>query len=376
MTIQDRLQCLDGVRRVVLKLGTRMITSGPYTLDTEALARLSLDIADLRNSGYEVIIVSSGAIGAGMGRMRFRSRPKAIPQLQALASIGQNLLMNAFEKALGMYNIPIAQVLLTIDDINNRKRFVNVQNTMTELLQMQVVPVINENDSVGTEEVKVGDNDNIASYVASLVNADLLVIFTDVDGLYDRKPGSGGEQVIPLVREITPEIETLAGGSGDMAAVGGMRTKVEAAKRVMSGGGRVIIANGRTTRLSELLAGSEKGTLFCPHDNGLDSRSHWIATAAKVRGKIVVDDGAVKALGRKGASLLPSGIVSAEGVFDIGDVVAVVDGNGNEIARGVTQYNSTEIDIIKGMQSKEIDNVLGYSNGKTVIHRNDMVYVK
>ena len=374
--MQERLQCLDGVRRIVLKLGTRMITSGPYSLDTEALARLSLDITDLRSSGYEVIIVSSGAIGAGMGRMRLRSRPKSIPQLQALASIGQSLLMNAFEKSLGMYSIPIAQVLLTIDDINDRKRFVNVQNTMMELLRMQVVPVINENDSVGTEEVKVGDNDNIASYVTSIVNADLLVIFTDVDGLYDRRPGSGGEKVIPMVREITPEIETLAGGSGDMAAVGGMRTKIEAAKRVMSGGSKVIIANGRTTRLSELLDGSEKGTLFCPFDSGLDSRSHWIATAAKVRGRIIVDDGASRALGQKGTSLLPSGIVSVEGVFDIGDVVAVVNGNGVEIARGVTQYNSNEIDVIKGVQSKEIDHVLGYSNGKTVIHCNDMVHVQ
>ncbi len=177
----DRKQLLEGIRRVVAKLGTRMVTSGPNTLDTEAMARLAVDIADLRNKGYEIVVVSSGAIAAGMGRMEVQQRPKSIPQLQALASIGQNLLMNAFEKAFGMFGIPIAQVLLTVDDIHDRKRYVNVQNTLNELLRMSVLPVINENDSVGTEEVKVGDNDNLSAYVASLVNADLLVLFTDVD---------------------------------------------------------------------------------------------------------------------------------------------------------------------------------------------------
>lgn len=372
----DRKQLLEGIHRVVVKLGTRMVTSGPNTLDTEAMARLAVDIADLRNKGYEIVVVSSGAIAAGMGRMEVQQRPKSIPQLQALASIGQNLLMNAFEKAFGMFGIPIAQVLLTVDDIHDRKRYVNVQNTLNELLRMSVLPVINENDSVGTEEVKVGDNDNLSAYVTSLVNADLLVLFTDVDGLYDCRPDSGPGNVIPLVTRITPDIEALCGGTGDSNAVGGMRTKIEAARRVMSGGGRMIIANGRTTNLSRILDADETGTLFCPENANLSARRHWIAMTARVRGRILVDEGAARAILKKNASLLPKGITGVEGTFDIGDVVTVVSPEGQEIAKGVTLYNHSEIKEIKGLHSNEIDGVLGYTNGNTVIHRNDMVFAE
>ncbi|MBN1291082.1 MAG: glutamate 5-kinase [Candidatus Latescibacteria bacterium] len=353
-----------------------MLTSGPYTLDTEALVRLALDIADLRKQDYEIVIVSSGAIAAGMGRMNILQRPKSIPQLQALASIGQNLLMNAFEKALGMFGISIAQVLLTIDDINNRKRYVNVHNTLNEILRMNVVPIINENDSVGTEEVNVGDNDNLSAYVLSLVNADLLVLFTDVDGLYDREPKSGSGTVIPLVTQINSDIEKLSGGAGDKAAVGGMRTKIEAAKRVMSGGGKMIIANGRKMKLSQILNGDEVGTLFCAEGNRLNARSHWIAMTAKVLGRIHIDEGAAKAVCCKNASLLPKGITGVEKTFDIGDVVAVVNPDGEEVARGVTLYSSVEIRKIMGMHTDEIVGVLGYTNGNTVIHRNDMVHTE
>ena len=353
-----------------------MITSGPNSLDTDAMARLAVDIADLRKKEIEIVLVSSGAIAAGMGKMGIGQRPKSIPQLQALASIGQNLLMNSYEKVLGMFGIPLAQVLLTVDDIHNRKRYVNVQNTLNELLRMKVLPVINENDSVGTDEVKVGDNDNLSAYVASLVNADLLVIFTDVDGLYDKKPSIGHGNIIPLVTKITSEIEELCGGGGDSTAVGGMRTKIEAARRVMSGGGRMIIANGRKTKLSDILDGDDTGTLFCPEGTTLSARRHWIAMTARVRGRIHVDDGAVKALTGKNASLLPKGITGVEKAFDIGDVVEVVGPDEQEIARGVTLYNYNEINEIKGLHSNEIDGVLGYTNGNTVIHRNDMVFTE
>ena len=352
-----------------------MITSGPNSLDTDAMARLAVDIADLRKKEIEIVLVSSGAIAAGMGKMGIVQRPKSIPQLQALASIGQNLLMNSYEKVLGMFGIPLAQVLLTVDDIHNRKRYVNVQNTLNELLRMKVLPVINENDSVGTEEVKVGDNDNLSAYVASLVNADLLAIFTNVDGLYDIKPSEGRGNIIPLVTKITPEIEELCGdSSGDSTAVGGMRTKIEAARRVMSGGGSMIIANGRKAKLSDILEGGDTGTLFCPEGTTLSARRHWIAMTASVRGCIHVDDGAVKALTGKNASLLPKGITGIEKAFDIGDVVMVVGPDNREIARGVTLYNYSEINKIKGLHSNEIDGVLGYTNGSTVIHRNDMVF--
>jgi len=375
-TVLDRKTTLSGVKRVVIKLGTRMLTTGPYTLDMEALARLAIDIADLRKQGYEIVIVSSGAIAAGMGRMDIHSRPTSIPQLQALAAIGQNLLMNAYEKALRMFDIPLGQVLLTIDDIHDRKRFVNAQNTLEELFSLGVVPIINENDSVATEEVKVGDNDNLSAYVASIVNADLLILFTDVDGLYDRDPREGKGNVIPYVSGITKEIEALCGDSGDKAAVGGMRTKIEAARRIISAGSMMLIAHGRNNRLSDILAGNEVGTLFMSDGETLDARSHWIAMTAKVRGSVLVDSGAAQAIETKNASLLPKGITGTEGHFDIGDVISVKSSDGVEIARGVTQYSYREIKKIMGHHSNEIDDILTYSNGATVIHRNELVNMK
>ena len=373
MSTTDRKKYMVGVRRVVLKLGTRMVSSGPYTLDINAIMNLAEDIARLRNNNYEIVIVSSGAIAAGMGRMNIHNRPKSIPQLQALASIGQNLLIDAFDKTFREFDIPIGQVLLTIDDIYDRKRYVNVQNALTELIRMGVVPIINENDSVGTEEVKVGDNDNLSAYVAGLVNADLLVLFTDVTGLYDRDPTEGEGKIIPLVKRITPEIEKLCGGSGDKAAVGGMRTKIEAANHVLSAGVMMLITHGRKNRLSELLDGREEGTLFCPETSGLNARKHWIKMTAQVHGKIFVDEGAAKAIAQKNASLLPKGIAGVEGVFDIGDVVKVIGSNKTEIAKGVALYNYQEIKKIMGHHSDDIDDILGYNNGSTVIHRNDLV---
>lgn len=364
---------MTGVRRVVVKLGTKMITRGPYTLDSEALARLAVDIADLRKQGFEIIIVTSAAIAAGMGRMGIRRRPKSIPQLQALASIGQNLVLNAYEKALGMFGLPIGQVLLTVDDIHDRKRYINLQNALSELVGMGVIPVINENDAVGTEEVKVGDNDNLSSYVASLVGADLLVLFTDVDGLYDCDPRLGNGNLLSTVSRITPEIEALCGGAGDPASVGGMRTKIEAASRVLSAGGMMIIVNGRKVRLPEIFRGDEVGTLFSPESTGLNARLHWIAMTAPVRGVIRVDAGAARAIVEKHASLLPRGITGVEGTFDIGDVVAVQDPEGSEIARGVALYDHHETTRIMGRHSDEIAGILGYTNGSTVVHRNNMV---
>ncbi len=364
------------VNRVVLKLGTKMVSSGPYTLDMDAIMRLAEDISKLRAKNYDIVIVSSGAIAAGMGRMKIHHRPKSIPQLQALASIGQNLLIDAFDKAFREFNIPIGQVLLTIDDINDRKRYVNVQNALTELIHMGVVPIINENDSVGTEEIKVGDNDNLSAYVSSLVNADLLVLFTDVEGLYDCDPSKGKGKIIPLVKQITSEIEELCGSSGDIASVGGMLTKIKAAKHVISAGIMMLITHGRKNRLSELLDGIDVGTLFYPKTRGLNARRHWIRMTAKVSGKILVDKGAVQAILEKNASLLSKGVTGIEGkFFKIGDVVSVMGPDKKEIARGVTQYDYHEIQKIMGHHSNEIDNILGYDNGSTIIHRNDLVRI-
>ncbi|MFC1552868.1 glutamate 5-kinase, partial [Candidatus Latescibacterota bacterium] len=321
----------------------------------------------------QVVIVTSGSIAAGMGRMGIHARPKSIPQLQALAAIGQNLLIDAYDKAFRELDISIAQVLLTIDDIHDRKRYVNVQNALNELISMDVVPIINENDSVGTEEMKVGDNDNLSAYVAGLVDADLLILLTDVDGLYDVDPGKGSGKIIPLVREITPEIEGLCGGSGDKAAVGGMRTKIHAAKHVLSAGGKMLIAHGRDNSLYDLVGKMGTGTLFVPKSNGLNARRHWIKMTAQVRGNIIVDSGAANAVYSKNASLLPKGITGVEGTFEIGDVVMVSGPDREEIARGVVLYDSSEIEKIMGHHSIEIDDILGYNNGATVIHRDNLV---
>ena len=363
------------VRRIVLKLGTRMITSGPNSLDMDAIMRHAADIAGLRARGYEIVIVTSGAIAAGMGRMNIHIRPKSIPELQALASIGQNLLIDAYDKAFRTFDIPIGQVLLTIDDINDRKRYINLQSTLNELLRLGSLPIINENDSVGTEEVRVGDNDNLSAFVSSLVDADLLVLFTDVPGLYDRDPSSGEGNIIPLITEITPQLLKLAGGVGDKAAVGGMRTKLEAAHNVLSAGGMMLIAHGRETTLSAILGDTGTGTLFCPVGNGLKARRHWIKLSARVRGRINVDQGAVNAIMTSNASLLPKGVTGVEGSFDIGDVVVVIGPDGVEIARGVTMYSHDEVKAIMGRHSTEIDDILGYDNGATVIHRNDLVHI-
>ncbi|MFC1650226.1 glutamate 5-kinase [Candidatus Latescibacterota bacterium] len=365
---------MEGIQRIVVKLGTKMITRGPYTLDMESIERFASDIRKLRDEkNIQIVIVTSGSIAAGMGRMGIHARPKSIPQLQALAAIGQNLLIDAYDEAFREQDISIAQILLTIDDIHDRKRYVNVQNTLNELISMDVVPIINENDSVGTEEVKVGDNDNLSAYVAGLVDADLLILLTDVEGLYDVDPGQGSGNVIPLVREITPEIEKLCGGSGDKAAVGGMRTKIEAAKHVLSAGGKMLIAHGRNNSLYDLAGATGIGTMFIPKSNGLNARRHWIKMTAQIRGKIIVDEGAAKAIYNKNASLLPKGITGVEGTFEIGDIVEVTGPDCIGIARGVVLYNSSEIKKIMGHHSNEIDDILGYDNGSTVIHRNDLV---
>ena len=376
--VPDRAALMAGVKRVVLKLGTRMLTHGPYTLDTAALARLAMDIADLMRDSREIVIVSSGAIAAGMGRMGVKSRPCSIPRLQALASIGQNLLMNAYESALSAHGIPVAQVLLTIDDLHNRKRYVNAQNTLDELIRMGVVPVVNENDAVGTEEVTVGDNDNLSAYVAGITCADLLVLFTDVGGLYDSRPDTGGEtsSIIPLVERITPDIEALCGDPGDIAAVGGMRTKIAAAGRILTAGGMMVIANGRRHKLSGILGGEQTGTLFRSTESGLSSRRNWIATTAKVRGALTVDTGAVAAIEKRNSSLLPKGVTAVSGAFDIGDVVEIRDPEGYEVARGVAQYAAEDVSRIMGRHSNDIDDILGFSNGATIIHRDDLVHTR
>jgi glutamate 5-kinase len=332
-------------------------------------------VAGLREKGCQVVIVSSGAVAAGRMALGLADRPRTIPQKQAAAAVGQSKLMQAYEEAFSSHELKVAQILLTRDDLANRLRFLNARATLDVLLSCGIVPVINENDTVVVEEIKFGDNDNLSALVTSLVEADLLMILTDIDGYYDADPRTDPEaRLVPLVRTITREVERAAGGSGSSIGTGGMTTKLMAAKRVGRFGVPAMILNGRKPGILALaLAGQEVGTLFLPSSVSLNRRKHWIAYTLRPHGRIMVDAGAFSALSRHGKSLLPSGVSGIEGDFDRGACVRVCNSDGTEFARGIVDYSRKELDKIKGHKSSEIELILGYRYGDEIIHRDNMV---
>ena len=372
---RGRAALLKGVHRIVVKLGTRVLTTPEYALDMGIIQRVADQVAVLHARGIQTAIVSSGAIGAGMGRLGLRSRPRSLPQLQAAAAIGQNQLMYGYEEAFGKHGLPIGQVLLTTDDIlNNRVRYLNVRSTFAALFEVGAVPIVNENDSVATDEIKLGDNDTLSAHVTNLVGADLLIILTDLDGLYSANPRQHRASVlIPVVEHITPEIEALAGSSGSEVAVGGMRTKIEAAKIVTGSGEMMIIANGKKDSLIDLLDGNDIGTLFLPQTDKRASRKRWIAFNMDRKGTVEIDAGAVRALAEQGRSLLASGIMAVHGTFELGDMIGILDPSGREIARGLTNYSAEELSKIRGRKSSEFQKVLGYRSYDEVVHRDHLV---
>ena len=371
----DRKKLFSKFRRVVVKLGTRVLTTPQRRFDKKNVDRIVNEIAVLKERGVEIIIVSSGAIAAGMGRMDFTQRPGSIPQLQALAAIGQNILVHNYKLLFKKHGIAVGQVLLTVDDFNDRRRYVHVQHAMESLLGMGAVPIVNENDSVGIEEVKVGDNDNLSSYVTLMVNADLLVLFSDVEGLFTGNPQvhSNRPSLIHTVRKISPELEDFSSGKAGVDGIGGMTTKLEAAERITRAGESVVIAHGKKHSLLDIIEGKSVGTFFMPLSERMVSRKRWISLTAKTNGTIIVDDGAKRAVITGGKSLLPSGIANIKGKFREGDVVKIISGNGEEIGRGLTAYSSDEILKIMGKKSTEISGILGYHMGDEIIHRNNMV---
>ncbi|MEW6661325.1 MAG: glutamate 5-kinase [Bacillota bacterium] len=366
---------LAGAERLVVKVGTSSLTHGTGKLNLAQLERLVRELADLANQGRQVVLVTSGAIGAGMGRLGFNKKPKTIPEKQAAAAVGQGLLMHMYEKLFSEYGYAVGQVLLTREDMNNRRRFLNARNTLLTLLQYRVIPVVNENDTVAVEEMRVGDNDTLSALVAGLVDAELLVLLSDIDGLYNGDPRTDeSARIIPLVREINPEIEKLAGGAGSTLGTGGMGTKIAAAKIAMNSGIPMVIANGkRAGVLAGLLAGEALGTLFVPKDTRLHTKERWIAFGSPVQGEIHVDKGAAEAVRLTGKSLLPIGITRVEGYFEPGNVVSIQDPDGAEIGRGMVNYSAEEIRRIKGRKTAEIINILGYKDYDEVIHRNNLV---
>ncbi len=355
---------LVAARRVVVKLGSRLLAESPASRP----AVIADQVVALRARGVTVVIVSSGAIALGMSRLKLAARPHELPQLQAAAAVGQSRLMQHWEHAFAAHDIVIGQVLVTHDDLGDRRRFLSARLTLRALLDRGVVPIINENDTVATEEIKFGDNDQLAALVCNLVSADALVILTDVEGVRD----AAGVR-IPIVHDIDREAAPVASGSTSGVGSGGMASKVGSARIVTRTGVPAIVAPGREPDvLVRVLAGDDLGTLFVP-GTGLSARKQWIAFGVKPSGRLTVDDGAVRALRDSGKSLLPAGIIAVDGAFELGDTVSVATTTGSELARGLVAYPADDLRKIQGLQSAAIEARLGYKSIDEAIHRDDLV---
>jgi len=363
-------------KRVVVKVGTSTITYSNGKINYEKIEKLARIMTDLQNQGKEMILVSSGAGAAGVGRMGLEAKPSTIPGKQACAAVGQGILMHIYERLFGEYGQVVAQVLLTKADMVNRHSYANARNALQEMISWGVIPIINENDVVAIDEFKIGDNDNLSALVASLADADLDILLSDIDGLYTANPKTHPEaKLVSVVEEVTPAIEATAGGAGSKNATGGMLTKLQAAKNAMSAGIALIIANGEDLEiLRRIMRGEPVGTLFVPRENHLRFRNQWLAFGSKISGKLIVDAGLAKALRQKGScSILPVGILRVEGDFDSGDTVSVLDQEGHELARGMTNYNAEELDLIKGCKTSQIEEKIGYKHYDEAIHRDNLV---
>ncbi len=366
-----------GVRRLVVKVGSSLVTNEGRGLDLAAIERWAEQIAQLVAGGRQVVLVSSGAIAEGMQRLGWSKRPQQIHELQAAAAVGQMGLAQAYEAAFRAHGRASAQVLLTHADLADRARYLNARSTLFTLLELGVVPVINENDTVVTDEIKFGDNDTLGALVANLVEADVLVILTDQPGLFSADPRR--DPTATLIADAQagdPQLECIAGGTGSAIAKGGMITKVLAAKRAARSGAHTVIASGREERvLLRLAAGERIGSQLTAATNTLNARKQWLADHLLMKGRVVVDAGAANALRRGGKSLLPIGVTAVEGEFVRGDVIACVDEAGREVARGLTNYGAEDARKIASRATAEIEGILGYIDEPELIHRNNLVIV-
>jgi len=366
---------LIGARRIVVKVGSGLITApgeGPVAPRISALAD---DLAALVKDRREVALVSSGAITTGMARLGLPARPRSIPEKQAAAAVGQSALMWQYEQAFKPHGIKVGQVLLTRQDISDRPRYLNARNTLLTLLDFGVLPVVNENDTVAVDEIKVGDNDNLAALVAHLIDADLLVLLTDVDGLYTGDPRRDPDaRRLETVEAVTEDIQRLVYDTAARVSVGGMSTKLEAAQKANASGIPMVIASGKDPgTLHRLLKGEAIGTYFQPRDDRLASRKRWIGFAVPLQGRLTVDAGARRALTERGKSLLPSGLVEVEGEFLAGAAVGLAEGDGPEFARGLVNYDADELRKIRGAKTTDIERTLGYRGLDEVVHRDNLV---
>ncbi|HID51928.1 MAG TPA: glutamate 5-kinase [Anaerolineae bacterium] len=364
-------------KRVVIKLGTSVLTGGTPSLDHPHMVELVRQCADLYRRGKDVIVCTSGAIAVGRHQLDFPVLAPTLSNKQMLAAVGQSQLMHQYERYFEIYGIHVGQILLTRSDLDFRNRFLNARDTLQTLLEHRIIPIVNENDAVATEEIRVGDNDNLSALVAMLAEADLLLMLTDQPGLFTADPRTNPEaQLIPEVAEIDETIKALAGDSVTGLGVGGMATKLQAADIARRAGADVIITAGSAPDIiRRAVAGEAVGTRFPALESPLENRKRWIYAGLRPSGSIMIDEGAARALAANGSSLLPAGIVRVEGNFTRGDSISIQGPDGRELARGITRYTSADLTRIAGRQSDDIEAVLGYAYGPVAVHRNDMILV-
>lgn len=362
-------------KRVVIKLGTSVLSGGTDRLNRPQMVELVRQIAELRKMGAEPILVTSGAVLAGWEQLGFPRRRRNLPDKQLLAAVGQGRLLHLYAQLADLFSINVAQTLLTRDDLRDRRRYLNARQTLMLCIERGVLPIVNENDVVAVDEIRVGDNDNLSALVANLIEADLLLICTDIAGLYTADPRTDPTaQMIAEVRSIDPQIWGSAGVAGSHRGTGGMLTKIQAAELATSAGTDVVIAAGDAPNVILRAArGEAVGTLFHAKSTRLEARKRWILAETVRHSRIIVDDGAADALTRHGRSLLPAGVTMVEGGFERGQTIRIYDNEGHELARGLTQYNAGALAVIKGHHSADIEGVLGYMYGPEVVHRDDLV---
>lgn len=369
---------LKQARRIVVKIGSSLVANRQSGLRPDRIERLAEDLSAIKGEGRQVLLVSSGAIVSGTQKLGFKTHPQSLPAKQAAAAVGQSRLMWAYEKAFERLGQQVAQVLLTHQDLADRRRFLNARHTLTTLIEFGVVPIINENDTVSVEEICFGDNDSLAGSVAHLVDADLLIILSDVDGLFTEDPRRNPHAtLIPMVTEINGDIQRRAGLSSSFEGTGGMATKIQAAKKVAEYGVATLILNGETAGLlPSVFKGASAGTFILPRNRRLTSRKHWIAFTLRPKGQLMLDQGAVDALTHRGKSLLPSGVVGVRGAFSPGDAVSCTDPDGKEFAKGLVNFSSETLQKIKGLKTADIERILGFREYEEVIHRDNLVILK
>ena len=369
----SKIPALAAFRRIVVKVGSSLLVDqSAGGLKHEWLVSLAADIASLHKDKRDMLVVSSGAIALGRAVLKLPARTLKLEEAQAAAAVGQIALARAWSESLSAHGITAGQVLLTLGDTEERRRYLNARETIDKLLEWRNVPVINENDTVATSEIRYGDNDRLAARVATMTSADLLVLLSDVDGLYDRPPAHGGAKLVPLVQRITPEIEAMAGASDSELARGGMLTKIEAGKIATTAGTHMVIASGQISNPLRAIAKGMPCTWFLTPANPVTARKKWIAGSLEPRGALMIDAGAVRAL-RSGKSLLPAGVIKVEGGFGRGDAVVVRGPDGAEIGRGLIAFDAEEAQKIRGQSSAEVMLILGYSSRTEMIHRDDLV---